>query len=567
MPVCHKGEVGSRVKLAIHQVKCQACARGTSIYHLSLCDSLFAPIAITKTRIIIRTKMEKPWARERWDPTRVNESGNTRRLPVELYDGLSSQACLSTEDIIEFPYNPVPWNIRSQVLQRLGYPELSLGDAHKSLLLIEAALSEVTATELGLKVMLVLGMSTWLWNIEFYEQHGLEYLPVAVVIWLQNLEKEVWQQIIIGLCETHGYWYLRQFRQTLEEKAPLFHASRLRQMYDRGYEARKMKCQGKGDNVEYSDSFRFGPIYYRAYPWMDPALLRRSNGAVKKLKKDLTKSSDSRCRLGKSSIQDGLTKEQGTKTPIGDMYGVFAATGLVKGETLLSEDPILAVTTDSNACPGTFHKVMSGENFEFPGLYKNGKGSQLMTLHLLRCLALIVQWDKNSQYSSRDPLISPAVKGLTPNYSGGHHPWSFNEHIVYPTLMLRKLGIDVFADLRYDTWVVQTIMSRLDNNGISLPLGHGWIKSLGSLHCLFNHSCTPNAGWMPKAGDPSKLEVWVSRDVKEGEELFVCYKDTVMFMPYEERQKTLQKWLGTECGCPRCAADRLKIAKRGRKLP
>ena len=109
----------------------------------------------------------------------------------------------------------------------------------------------------------------------------------------------------------------------------------------------------------------------------------------------------------------------------------------------------------------TYHKVLCGKNFDW--LYKEAETEQWpqsFKLHgplWLRILATCVQ-------SSQHPLERPVIARLVPNYSEGNRKWSFTINCTQPIRILQQLGINVFKDRRYETWVLQTIWARIANN-------------------------------------------------------------------------------------------------------
>lgn len=87
------------------------------------------------------------------------------------------------------------------------------------------------------------------------------------------------------------------------------------------------------------------------------------------------------------------------------------------------------------------------------------KVSDLDSVHgqtWLRILATCVQ-------SGLHPLKHPSVVALTANYGVNNDTnvaarrWAMASHVDVPEKILTNLGIDIFKDQRYDTWVLQTI--------------------------------------------------------------------------------------------------------------
>ncbi|KAF2808955.1 uncharacterized protein BDZ99DRAFT_463806 [Mytilinidion resinicola] len=297
---------------------------------------------------------------------------------------------------------------------------------------------------------------------------------------------------------------------------------------------------------------------------------------LEELKQDMQKASNSWCSVENSSIKEG------NRTTAQDAYGVYAITDLRKGEILLVDRTVAAVTSDEGSCQvcfrrltanavdllccnvkfcstacakeakKSFHKAMCGKTFRFPGLSDLCLFRQTLNSLLLRCLAVIVQADIGSH-----PLYNSVVSTLTANRAGPR-PWRYHDDIIYPIHMLQTLGIDVFADLRHDTWVIRTMYMRILNNMDGEEEGNGVrTKLLNRLYSMLNHSCHPNLDWTHQYDRRSSVMIRAKRDIKKGEELFISHVgEEGRFQPFAERQRRLITWFGADCGCARCKAER-----------
>ncbi|KAL2059873.1 hypothetical protein VTL71DRAFT_10028 [Oculimacula yallundae] len=279
----------------------------------------------------------------------------------------------------------------------------------------------------------------------------------------------------------------------------------------------------------------------------------------------------------------------------------------------------------------TYHKVLCGKDFSWlnhadNSQIKNTKsspGKQTQGIDpesiaegrmWLRILATCVQ-------SGLHPLEHPSIAALTANYttpdSGSYldskrspmpHRWAMSIHIDIPQRILTELGIDIYTDTRYDTWVLQTIWWRMSNNmfggsedssSVSGPRPGLYPASginaaatpaseshfVGQLYSFLNHSCESNVGLLEQSGGQdqrqgynsndsyrsrsksvaaavappspvrsSKISVVATRDIRAGEELYTSYIDTEN-ADREERNEMLRKWLEGDCQCTRCRRE------------
>lgn len=182
----------------------------------------------------------------------------------------------------------------------------------------------------------------------------------------------------------------------------------------------------------------------------------------------------------------------------------------------------------------------------------------------LRILAICVQ-------SGLHPLEHPSIAALTPNYESDDsifRRWSLASNVDLPQKILTTLGVDIFKDLRYDTWVLQTIWTRMINNQNSTiedtaygPVGS---RSVMPMYSFINHSCEPNAEigdlaeTYPSETAPvlksSGIALFARRDIKAGEEIHVSYLDEEGLGQNRARRSAMLKgnWLSGDCMCARC---------------
>jgi hypothetical protein len=126
-------------------------------------------------------------------------------------------------------------------------------------------------------------------------------------------------------------------------------------------------------------------------------------------------------------------------------------------------------------------------------------------------------------------------------------------------VLQKQLKVDIFADHRYDTWVLYTILARVDNNAWTDPA----IASLNILFCAFNHSCEPNLDWHIDASDGrcTTVRLTAKRDIQAGEQLFVIYDQYLIQASLLDRRAALRRWLDADCQCVRCVREEAALAE------
>lgn len=135
-----------------------------------------------------------------------------------------------------------------------------------------------------------------------------------------------------------------------------------------------------------------------------------------------------------------------------------------------------------------------------------------------------------------------------------HSIFKLHDNVITPVRILQTLGVDVFVDPRFDSWAIQTLILRLQNNLAEFKWGGSIYSAIHPLFCMFNHDCDPSAIWRtPHPSSP--VFVFANRDIKEGEEITVSY---IAYLPSreEDRREMLRAQIGTMCRCARCIRER-----------
>lgn len=103
-----------------------------------------------------------------------------------------------------------------------------------------------------------------------------------------------------------------------------------------------------------------------------------------------------------------------------------------------------------------YHRVLCGKDFAyiFEGkeeIFRNQNSPGFAGMIWLRVLAICVQ---HGGHLLRHPIFSM----LRLHYRGSfHHHLGMQSQVVIPLEILRKLGVDIFANRDWDQWVLQTL--------------------------------------------------------------------------------------------------------------
>lgn len=334
------------------------------------------------------------------------------------------------------------------------------------------------------------------------------------------------------------------------------------------------KAQGQ-DNTTVQNTTKRGRVGRVAYPWIVPEELTRGTKAIKKLK---------------ARFESAATKAAVAPSGLGGTtdgnYGVFATDDIKKGERILLDRSIFSCyntlgISDCSACCqplygskvtadcckarfctesckaealNAYHRVLCGKDFGW--LYAACKDAGIVTnemipLHMVKVLATAIQ-------QNAKPLKVACVGTLTADYQKPVLSFfKLFDNITAPIKVLQILGVDIFTDMRFDSWALQTLFLRIETNKQGGVFGKRRHSGINTLFSVFNHDCNPGATWHGvEAG--GAIEVAAIRHITKGEEICVSYIEP--WVPEAERRQRVLTHIGRICECVRCVQEREAVA-------
>ncbi|KAI9674521.1 MAG: hypothetical protein M1817_001859 [Caeruleum heppii] len=172
-------------------------------------------------------------------------------------------------------------------------------------------------------------------------------------------------------------------------------------------------------------------------------------------------------------------------------------------------------------------------------------------------------------------LLAHEIDALYPlsEGMGRRFPFSWAANIVVPFDILETLGVNIYRELDFDTWVIQRVIRKLMINAV--PWGPHRRPSprrddgteivdqedtpslyLHTGFSLFNHACgsTANASWRwdTDKGIPNRIVVVADRDLAQGEEVRINY-----FPDDAGKGPSSKSWklFGRACDCEKCSLE------------
>lgn len=329
---------------------------------------------------------------------------------------------------------------------------------------------------------------------------------------------------------------------------------------------------------------RSGNILMRAYPWMTSEMLCRSRETIVALKESFLAASESKCTIQRSTVRNEPSSTD-ELTRLTDVLGVVATANIKANDAVLIDPTVVGTINNWTGRCQCCCRPLPKKPIRFPccedqvcskqcanralKLYHSAVcGMDLSSFHvaakldslsvdsaarlqlLLRILAVVL----HSRASH--PLHAPILNHLTAAYDLDRRVvFDYQRNIVRPHKLLQALGINIFEDLRFDTWVLQTIQFRLNNNQHGEAYGvDGGYMALSPHYSLFNHSCAPNVAYR-SVDSTTTILMHAERDIIKGEELFISYINDSASMNREERQNEMKNWIGFDCRCERCKRE------------
>lgn len=459
------------------------------------------------------------------------------------------------------PYRPTGWLARAQILLKLRYPELAAGDAYKALLLAEKQerTSSRTTVDFPADVKCRFTTSGAEEALQEFTATSSEFVESQMTRISDNAKYGAVLLLSRALFFANSFYEClnaisRHFRFFAQDES-LFRLWRLAKSAA-DYEERNRHKDDDFvlmDFVEQEEQRQSGDIKMQAYPWMSAWIFCRAPNTLWSINQELLTASNS-CEAKRSRICGSATVEEPSTTSM-DIFGIFAPSEVIKDQELPIGRTSLCANHNMSTCCAVCCSMLPliragcpqckkkystkecstkaacvrplncGNDIFFPdgtGERRRSKtqARQAAENLLFRLLAAAVK------YTLRTPVHPLQVPFLNQSTAvcGTEEPrrFSLEINIVSPIKMLRSLGVDVFTNHDFDTWVLQTIQARLDANCRAYESSSDgrYIIAIPPLFSFFNQSCEPNITVeIDVAKETSSLTAVASRGVGKGEEI------------------------------------------------
>ncbi|KAK0117777.1 hypothetical protein ONS95_012102 [Cadophora gregata] len=457
------------------------------------------------------------------------------------------------------PYDPVPLLLLSGVHGKLGFSDIAVGNAHRAILLIEAAM-RITGSSLPTSSNNIAGTqgSSAFQELDIFTRRMISTKFNGLGLYsiqdeLQQLHRQAYHMLLAGMLGTGANWEGLRIAKTAQKLYPedlelrqLEHELKgafkdRRQAYVEVQDEEELK---KADMIEAS---RMGKIYQKKYPWMDQDLYKRTPKVLRQSNKTFEGISSEVRPVSFGDAKPRVIKEGQDVGPL----GIFATQDIEAGKLVMLDKTVTGVSSvpssrleHCDACQGSlkppyglvhemekpsccgkvvycshecyesaakgYHKVLCGHDFDW--LYeviKVGKTSGAPThwksVNFLRIVAVVLADIRTSKvHPLQHPLIArmsanyPPEGKILSQYDAGHQ-WLYFTNVVAPTRILLQLGVDIYTDPHWSQEVIQTIFWRIENNAnmatTELAGTKAHLVCINPNYLFFNHSCQPNVSW------------------------------------------------------------------------
>ncbi|KAK2628909.1 hypothetical protein QTJ16_002012 [Diplocarpon rosae] len=562
--------------------------------------------------------MDQSWSQNLYKPSSMAHSSPGCQISSEKVAGFQNKIIRATKRIQETPYLHFIWWERGAFLSQLGFPELAASDAYKAILLCNAGLD--LCSPLGSIVRFTTAMYAVFNTDGLTMQTSEQLFRQVVGENLLTIRKSSYEMLINSMMDLFAYTDVIKTciearnlyptgGESFDERNLIakkqFH-SNAKAHADSGFSIKDQK-----------QNLVAGSCRVRSYPWLPARQRVRDKGLISIANNDLRVSSNSleiqpstiggsvqglaqpncfgifttrRILKGKPFLKQthpfAISLEQ-PELQCGNCFHFLADCSSVLDLKCCSIYRYCS-TKCVTAALDNYHRAICGKDFSeiinrahnsyggksegtkypggetemghFTGWADKATDFKTMDPHfryveqvpviLIRYLAMAIQY-------GGDPLDHPHIAPLVANDTAtGIMSWSFNGMILGPIKALEIMGIDIFADQRFDTWVLLTMWCRIQNNSAALDVGFP-NSVMSPTYSWFNHSCSPNAANITTESQMACDTETVSlKTIQKGDEVFVSYlSDEDLKMGRRYRQQRLKSWFGSDCRCARCQEE------------
>lgn len=514
---------------------------------------------------------------------------------------LEQQRRSTTERLHSNPYDATIYLERAVCHERLGFPDLAIGDAYKALLLTDEVLEETG------------------------EYHGQASDALAAVRddahaslgdRAKLLALESYRLLVVNLklcgCLKSAFDFC--------ERGLVLHRDDLVLQKHKALIMYEQSCPN-GSVFNANELPDKGSVRRELYSWNEYEPDRASSSSLFFLNTEMAKVAPKCSAL---AVNLPLLMENPTLAPtetVVKQLGIFAREDIAPGETFFNETSILTVNNRLHdplcdacsselpqipsdqpiyACPDcddivfcsemclskaleNYHPAVCGKDVDAIGKDTVPKeaADALYLLLLGRAMALSETQRvhpltlKETKYIWGDfshPNSKYVHSATASEFTIAHHlPFSFAYNILSPLHILEKMDIDIYANThKYDIWIFNTLYAKFRGTAsarLSIKDGRPEVCAVHLMWCLANHSCAPNVRWewggeikfWSRSGDdvvkwgPEKADDAGDRwkgGIRKGDEVLNHYCDPNLDV--KERREWAVGALGGTCMCERC---------------
>jgi hypothetical protein len=483
---------------------------------------------------------------------------------------------------------------------KLRWVELAVGDLFKNLQLLEPVetlhINMSAENTLGKKVFdeTFLELSSTSTIESMHKRYGNTMYSVGmkdiVVTRIQALRANTivamaQASLLVNSFEECLEWIQEYSGEPLDVQSRT-HLRTIRKLAKKGKRAEKRFLRKNGDSrTEIKMKVREGTIRARPYPWLQGSQRCRLNPTIERLQTELLRHSNGLCSIHRWKIAEGLHSPE-------DSYGMFAKQKISRGCEFLVETTVLlgldnpkrrcsycckpvhqhlaaaiSICCGKRFCSSYCHEKAKSTFHHSSAIYcagdldtdaaleqlVDGTSEENVIQQRLRYRVLQYTIMESTKRTASHPLLSELTRGLVPCFSNPYR-FSIFQDVHLPLKMLKNLGVNIFENHQFDTWVLQMLFSKIRaNSWDGITEDERLVIGVSQLYSFLNHSCRLNVRLVQKG---RRLTMIAKKFIQPGDELCVSYLDKrKLKLPVDQREQLLVTWF-PHCLCARCDKER-----------
>ncbi|CAG8506072.1 12583_t:CDS:2 [Ambispora gerdemannii] len=456
------------------------------------------------------------------------------------------------------PHDPALWCNRALTFLKLGYPELAIVDAQRTINTLDEFFRDYKNENSAMRIPPILKAS---------EKLSIDQKMIQLKCKAKYRECLALANLELYVCATRSCKDLLKWKDLYADANVPFNWNDVQSLLENFEKKFDEGCARIGYDRYSELAENYGKYKFNgSYPWDSRQQNRASDETFDNLQQQILQASYSQAKIVKMTFEESGEEIQ---------YGLEAQCIIPKHKVIFEEAPFISVNSKINErcdycnsedfllkyiCPKSgckeifcnvncykrayelYHKVTCGKDFsEIVEIVQNGVSTSALThLYPIKLFAI-------GKIRDICPLDIDEIKHL--------RRWE-HEYVTFQATMLyvydkvmALLGIPI-GDLRFDFWVFISLCCAMQGN----VFGDKTVNSVPDYSSIFtwisliNHDCNPNA---ILEINESKWQLKANKKIRKGDAITLTYVGYT-WMNNKDRCRMLYLFRGIKCKCENC---------------